>query len=665
MDRRSWLWRRKSSEKSPGETESSGSASSQFERFSDDQACPNHQSPEVTSKAAPSDEELNDSVKSLTEKLSAALLNIRAKEDLVKQNAKVAEEAVSGWEKAESEVLTLKHHLEVSTQKNLVLEDRICHLDGALKECVRQLRQARVEQEQKIHEAVAKKAHEWEFARSELENKLAQLQSQLEATKIKPLASVDADLRPKLQAVEKENSALKLELLSRAEELETRIIERDLSTQAAETASKQHLESIRKVAKLEAECCRLRAVAHKASPANDHRSLAASSVCVESFTDCQSDIGDRILMVDNDGQRINGLEPNECEASHSESWSSVSIAGLHQFRNDKTLGRNGIVPTVEINLMDDFLEMERLAALPETEIGNCCPKSEPFSDQPLGEGPLKAELEAIFKRTAELEEKLEKAEAKKVEMEMAFIECQAQLMTSKDELVKTEIKLMELQNQLCLANETRNVYDATLEAANSKRESAESQLSITEAETKNLLVRVACLEEEVQKERALSAEAAIKCQKMVDEILRMKREAEILHSASSKDDMKAKQDLATAASKLAECQKTIASLGRRLKCLADMEDLLSESGSEWDKPLQVLKEGSNLRDGTKLLKLNSANFFLPAKGSEVPGNVGHAAVPVSEENDKGLVAIRKQGSDHLQESKWLCKVVSGVTARDK
>jgi len=37
MDRRSWLWRRKSSEKSPGETDSSGSISSRSERFSDDQ----------------------------------------------------------------------------------------------------------------------------------------------------------------------------------------------------------------------------------------------------------------------------------------------------------------------------------------------------------------------------------------------------------------------------------------------------------------------------------------------------------------------------------------------------------------------------------------------------------------------------------------------------
>lgn len=54
-------------------------------------------SPEVTSKAPPDDRQVNGSVEALTEKLSAALLNCSAKDDLVKQHAKVAEEAVSGF----------------------------------------------------------------------------------------------------------------------------------------------------------------------------------------------------------------------------------------------------------------------------------------------------------------------------------------------------------------------------------------------------------------------------------------------------------------------------------------------------------------------------------------------------------------------------------------
>lgn len=54
------------------------------------------QSPEVTSKTVTRDEDVNDSDKSLTEKLSAALVNVSAKDDFVKQHAKVAEEAVAG-----------------------------------------------------------------------------------------------------------------------------------------------------------------------------------------------------------------------------------------------------------------------------------------------------------------------------------------------------------------------------------------------------------------------------------------------------------------------------------------------------------------------------------------------------------------------------------------
>jgi hypothetical protein len=56
----------------------------------------NPQSPEVTSEALLTDEDIRDNVRTLTDKLSAALLNLSAKEELVKQHAKVAEEAVSG-----------------------------------------------------------------------------------------------------------------------------------------------------------------------------------------------------------------------------------------------------------------------------------------------------------------------------------------------------------------------------------------------------------------------------------------------------------------------------------------------------------------------------------------------------------------------------------------
>jgi len=75
----------------------------------------NAQSPEVTSHATDNvndgltdegvngaminiskDRDVPDGLRNMSEKLSAALVNVSAKEDLVKQHAKVAEEAISG-----------------------------------------------------------------------------------------------------------------------------------------------------------------------------------------------------------------------------------------------------------------------------------------------------------------------------------------------------------------------------------------------------------------------------------------------------------------------------------------------------------------------------------------------------------------------------------------
>lgn len=85
--------------------------------FSKASATISSQSLEVTSKAVPVDEE-NNNVRSLTEKLSAALMNISAKEELVKQHAKVAEEAVSGIVIVKNYYCSEKNNIKISTILN-------------------------------------------------------------------------------------------------------------------------------------------------------------------------------------------------------------------------------------------------------------------------------------------------------------------------------------------------------------------------------------------------------------------------------------------------------------------------------------------------------------------------------------------------------------------
>ncbi|KAI9114384.1 hypothetical protein K1719_014612 [Acacia pycnantha] len=615
MDRRSWLWRRKSSEKSPGETESSGSISSLSERFSDDQVYPTQTtpSPEVTSKAAPIIEEVSD-VKILTEKLSASLRNIKAKEDLVKQHAKVAEEAVSGWEKAENEVSSLKQQLNAANQKNSALDDRVSHLDGALRECMRQLRQAREEQEQKINEAVANSSRDWEY-------KISELEAQLQTTKAEASVSIYSDLNLTLEALEKENSRLKLELQSRLEELEFRIAERDLSAEAAETASKQHLECKRKVAKLEAECHRLKAIIRKTFSANDHKYLTASSVYVESFADSLSDNGERLQAIESDVRKLGGWEMNEWEPSRSDSWSSALITEHNQFKIEKAIGKNLMAPSVEINLMDDFLEMEKLAALPDTECRSISAEAGLASDQPNGDqNEMKDELKSVIQKNAELEGKIEKMEADRLEKEMAFAECQKQLEESQSRIKEAELKVAELQTKLALANKTNQEAYEEVKSTKTKNKEIESKLRVVQTEVGDLVSKIGSLEKEIEKERALSAENVAKCERLEDELSRMKhesqlqQEAEKTHREGVNVELKLKQEkeLALAASRFAECQKTIASLGNQLKSLTTLEDYLLDSENPKDLTLEVTPSPQN---GADPLKLHH-QFDLPKRNSE-------------------------------------------------
>lgn len=494
MDRRSWLWRRKSSPS--GETESSaGSISS---HFSDDQVLLNHsiQSPEVTSKTVPTDEELNETAKTLSAKLSEALVNIREKEDLVKQHAKVAEEAVSGWEKAEAEVLIQKRLVETANQKNTILEEHINHLDGALKECLRQLRQSREEQEQNVQIAVAKTSCEWEFRKSELENKLVQLQSELQSSKAKD--SKIQDLQCKLEYVEKQNSILKIELVSISEELKLMTSERDLSTHAAETASKQQLESIRKVANLEAECRMLKAFVRKRSAVNNHKSSSATSAYVEVSTHSLSNTGEQLSTIKNDRFDMSGLEPNNNYQKSSGFLSSALVSELSQYEHGKPPKRDLIASSLEINLMDDFLEMEKLAARPDT----VCERSNGTGEH-ISEPILRTELGAVASQTAEVE-KLAKMELDKLKLEMELTECRGELKISREQLQETKDNLSA---QLSMENEARRKLEAEFKAAITKLKDLTEHSQKMEAEIVELKEKLS-MENEAKKKTEAEVESS-------------------------------------------------------------------------------------------------------------------------------------------------------------
>ncbi|THU67725.1 hypothetical protein C4D60_Mb05t27740 [Musa balbisiana] len=537
MDRRSWLWRRKQSDRSPGETESSGSASSEMHSGDQQEALisssPRHaQSPEVASKDVSQD---NETIRTLNEKLSAALVNISAKENLVRQHAKVAEEAVLGWENSEKEVSSLKQQLEAASKEKSSLEDRIVHLDAALKECVRQFWQTKEEQGQKVHDTITKKTREWESDKLELEIRLTELQAQLEA-KAEITTSVDHQLCSKVDILEEEKSALKVELDTLTRDLQMRTLELELSARVAETASKQHLDSIKKLAKLEAECRRLRATARKSSLANEQK-LLSSSHYSESVTDSQSDAGEQLLSLDN-------------EQSCSDSWASALIAELDQFKNEKA-NATSVTASAEIDLMNDFLEMERLVALPEDDHGSSSIEHDNGSDHTFNRGSSsRKELDTIRLRMVELEEPVEKMTTAKIGMELSLAVMNNQLKNTHDQLEATEGKLVELQRQLNLVNGEKHVLEIELEAAEGKTN--ELQLQLESANTKNaeLQERANILERKSEEEQELSAKLKVRCQNI---------------GATEANKKEAEHQLESAFGEIAELKETISLLERKFE----------------------------------------------------------------------------------------------------
>ncbi|KAG7637167.1 Filament-like plant protein [Arabidopsis thaliana x Arabidopsis arenosa] len=258
MDHKAWPWKKKSMERTV--VESNGE----------------------TEKVVADKIELEHRVKSLSDKLTS----VEAESN---KHETEAQEAFVGWEKTKAEVVSLKKKLDEALNEKHRSEERSSHTDAGLKECVQQLRFVREEQERRMHDALTKASQEYErrliviktelagtgkrLAEAEGEN--AQLSKALLAknkivedlNRERDRIEVDFNsLVSSLESKEKENVSLRYEVRVLEKELELRNEEREFSRRTAEASHKLHLENVKKVAKLESECQRLRVLVRKRLP---------------------------------------------------------------------------------------------------------------------------------------------------------------------------------------------------------------------------------------------------------------------------------------------------------------------------------------------------------------------------------------------------------------
>lgn len=185
--------------------------------------------------------------------------------------------------------MALKNHLESVTLSKLTVEDRASHLDGALKECMRQIRNLKEEHEQKLQEVVLTKTKQCDKIKQELEARIANLDQELlrsaaenaafsrslqersnmliKISEEKSQAEAEIELlKSNIESCEREINSLKYEFHIASKEVEIRNEEKNMSMRSAEVANKQHMEGVKKIAKLEAECQRLRGLVRKKLP---------------------------------------------------------------------------------------------------------------------------------------------------------------------------------------------------------------------------------------------------------------------------------------------------------------------------------------------------------------------------------------------------------------
>ncbi|KAH8519678.1 hypothetical protein H0E87_001199 [Populus deltoides] len=272
MDNKTWFWRKRSSEKTIVATNKFGISVKGIDEETQNIPTGNGVGPVRA-------------VRNLNEKLASVLLDCH----VVTENEKSVPRATAGQEKEEAEVDCVKKELDGDPKKGLAANEKLSHSDAALKKCMQQLNSFREEQEQKIHDAVMEATSEFEKAQKTLEVKLMETSKRLTNLAIENTNLSNAlllkeklveelhkrasqtvaefnTLMARLDNTEKENAFLKYEFHMLQKELEVRNEELEYNRRSADASRRQHLESTRKVTKLEAECQRLRTLMRKRLP---------------------------------------------------------------------------------------------------------------------------------------------------------------------------------------------------------------------------------------------------------------------------------------------------------------------------------------------------------------------------------------------------------------
>ncbi|WJX55714.1 hypothetical protein P8452_41450 [Trifolium repens] len=617
MDRRGWPWKKKSSDKItkadiPFVTpDSVGSTLSSVAHLGNQENCTNKNYVQISmeSYARMSGLEdqvvnLEDQVKDLESKLSAAYSELDNKENLVKQHAKVAEEAVSGWEKADAEVVSLRCQLESITLSKLSVDERATHLDGALKECMKQIRTVKEESEQKIQEVILMKSQQWEKFKLELEAEIDKLdkglreearenaallrslhESSNKIVKLKEEKSeVESELelqKKNVQQYEKEINSLKYELHMISKEMDIRNEEKDMILKSAEVADKQRAEDVRIIANLEGECQRLRGLLRKKLPGP--AALAQMKLEVESTRHVISGIHQRKTSSFQESEFLNmskQLELFEEETKRLKEALASSKAELQASRNlnTTTVGRlKSLEAEVQVLYQERSSQKSNLAINYQNFSSRICSNSPSITSISDGwhedpESPVESSADSISDhfdvRRVRSSVKFESHKSETIsELMDDFLEVEKMASSSDTDSVQIVDKVKnDSEDKQLKSNDA--LVEIQLKCMTESYKSLQTHVEELEAENKFLKEKIDELKNDLEEEKQCHHDILVKYKEIEE---KMPRDKCLLCASNSEanSDINTRKDteLAAAEKKLAECQETLHVLGRQLQAM--------------------------------------------------------------------------------------------------
>lgn len=715
MDKRSWPWKKKTSEKLDANVKDK------------------KKNVQISADTYARLIETEAQVKIFNEKLSSAHADITSKDDLVKQHAKVAEDAIAGWEKAEAEATALKKQLDSVTALKQQADDRALHLEDAVKECMIEIRNVKEESAQELQDTIFVKTKQCESIKYELDSRISELEQEL-LKKSAEIAALSKSLHERanmllktrdeksqaeteievlkshIQSCDKEINSMKYEVHVVTKELEIRNEEKNMSVKLAESANKQHLEDVKKISKLEAECQRLRGLVKKKLPGpaalaqmkveveNLGRSspLKSSSpylslppnFSLEEMQHCQKEneyLTSQLLAAEEEAKMLKEAllnRNNELQATRSICSKTSSklrsieaqVLGMNHQKNspksrfessyDESLfkhKRNQSIVSMSVDsideegscsescstiledksknvdIMNDFLEMEKLACLSSKQGGVATnpvidenlrnaitqihdiviqlskeaietqgnlhndqvlqEKATELSSSICSEIVLDRFIFVLSKMLCEIRNTLSakkertgdgnsndcidkrtlsenQSDPTKPKLSVNLEEYE-EMKAEKDSM---EQQIADMKSQYAAYEKSISLSETQLKCMAESYKLLESRAQELESEINSLRSKVEALENELEQERE-SHEDDLSKLKNLQELYERDTKCTVCSVHEDADDVKAKQDreIAAAAEKLAECQETIFLLGKHLKSLKPQPDATSTS----------------------------------------------------------------------------------------